>query len=149
MAKIRLNTCIKPNKEIEMAKKLYKTMRGRPIDMLAIAAANADKQAIGNAKMNARGDILGPNGVVLRTQEQIEAEWRRNQQRQQEVAGISNNIKAPFPADRPAARALPADQNFEPDATPAFDSAERPAVVDNAEQVKKMVQTRRKIVDAD
>ena len=73
-----------------MAKKLYKTMRGRPIDMLAIAAANADKQAIGNAKMNARGDILGPNGVVLRTQEQIEAEWRRNQQRQQEVAGISN-----------------------------------------------------------
>jgi|FreactTroBogLake_1042271.scaffolds.fasta_scaffold00290_10 hypothetical protein len=132
-----------------MAKKIYKTMRGRPIDMLAIAAANAEKQAIGNAKMNARGDILGPNGVVLRTQEQIEAEWRRNQQRQQEVAGISNNIKAPLPADKTAPRTLQADQNFEPDVAPVIDETETITPVDNAEQVKKMVQTRRKIVDAD
>jgi hypothetical protein len=131
-----------------MAKKIYKTMRGRPIDMGALAAANAEKQAIGNSKMNARGDILGPNGIVLRTQEQVEAEWQRNQQRQQEIAGISNNIKAPLPPDRARAVTLVADQNFEPDVQPAV-SADISTPVDNAEQIKKIVQQRRKIVEAD
>ena len=93
-----------------MAKKVYKTMRGRPIDMGALAAANSEKIAIGNAKMNARGDLLGPNGIVLRTQEQVEAEWLRNQQRQQETAGISNNIKAPLPPDRLPTNAFLEDQ---------------------------------------
>ena len=127
-----------------MAKKVYKTMRGRPIDMGALAAANSEKIAIGNAKMNARGDLLGPNGIVLRTQEQVEAEWLRNQQRQQETAGISNNIKAPLPPDRLPTNAFLEDQNFEP-AVQAVESVS----ADNVEQVKKPAPHRRKIIEAD
>jgi len=131
-----------------MAKQVYKTMRGRPIDMGALAAANADKIAVGNAKMTARGDILGPKGVVLRTQEQIEQEWLNNQQRQNEISAVSTNIKAPLLPDRPQATTILADQNFEPQAeTPVAEAA--PTAVDNAEQIKKMVQQRRKIVESD
>jgi hypothetical protein len=121
-------------------------MRGKQIDMSALAAANADKIAVGNAKMNARGDILGAKGVVLRTQEQIEQEWQRNQQRQNEVAGISNNIKAPLFPDRPGAAMLQ-DQNFEPMTEMPEPASAAP--VGNAEQVKKIVQQRRKIVESD
>ena len=130
--------------------RLYTTMRGLPIDMAALAAANADKRAVGNAKMNARGDVLGPNGVVLRTQEQVEQEWQQNQQRQQQVAGgVSNNIKAPLFPDRPGA--VVDDQNFDPAAfaentAPVFPSTDPGG---NAEQVKKIVQQRRKITESD
>ena len=128
-----------------MAKRTYKTMRGRPIDMGALIAANAEKIAVGNSKMNARGDILGANGVVLRTQEQVEAEWLRNQQRQQEVADmISNNIKAALPADRIPNKVLAADQNFEPDVVP-----DGVSVTDNGDQSKKVSPPRRKIIETD
>jgi hypothetical protein len=126
----------------------YTTMRGRPIDMSALAAANAEQRAVGNAKMNARGDILGPNGIVLRTQEQVEQEWQRNQQRQQDlVGGVSANIKAPLFPDRPGAVAE--DQNFDPSGAVSEPVYPSTAPTANAEQVKKIVQQRRKITESD
>jgi hypothetical protein len=130
-------------------------MRGRPIDMAALAAANAEKIAVGNAKMNARGDILGPNGVVLQTQEQIEQEWQAAQQRQREVvSAVSSNIKAPLFPDRPGA--IAEDQNFDPETSAATAAAPVNVPVypstepgGNADQVKKIVQQRRKIIESD
>jgi hypothetical protein len=54
-----------------MSEKHY-TARGEKIDIAALAARHAATPALGNARMNARGDILGENGIVLKTQEQIE-----------------------------------------------------------------------------
>ena len=131
----------------------YTTMRGRPIDMASLAAANSEKIAVGNAKMNARGDILGPNGIILRTQEQIEQEWHLNQQKQREVLNsVSSNIKAPLFPDRPGA--LAQDQNFEPNMTATAANASdhlsnSQESAANAEQVKKIVQQRRKIIESD
>jgi hypothetical protein len=51
------------------------SMRGEVIDMARMREINGDRQALGNALVNARGDRLGPGGVVLKTQEQIEHEW--------------------------------------------------------------------------
>ena len=132
--------------------RMYTTMRGRPIDMAALAAANAEKIAVGNAKMNARGDILGPNGIVLRTQEQIEQEYQAAQQRQKEVGmAVSNNIKAPLFPDHPGA--IADDQNFEPGAVSSAPVSSPTSVATgpgaNAEQVKKIVQQRRKIIESD
>jgi hypothetical protein len=39
--------------------------------MGALAAKNEMMPAVGNAKMNARGDELGPGGVVVRKREDI------------------------------------------------------------------------------
>lgn len=50
---------------------LYKTARGRQIDMQSIIAANEKEIAVGNAGVNARGDRLGPGGKIIQTREEL------------------------------------------------------------------------------
>lgn len=54
-----------------------KTMRGRTLDVGAIMAQNETTVALGNAKMNARGDIIGPGGQIVRRKEQIAQEYHK------------------------------------------------------------------------
>lgn len=54
------------------------TMRGVVLDMGQILAQNETALAIGNAKMNARGDILGAGGQVIKRKEQVAQEYHRN-----------------------------------------------------------------------
>jgi len=42
----------------------YKTHRGREFNMTAFAEKNGDVRAVGNASMNARGDIIDSRGNV-------------------------------------------------------------------------------------
>jgi hypothetical protein len=51
--------------------KTYKTMRGREIDMELLRKKNELVPAIGNARVNARGDQLGANGKIVRKREDI------------------------------------------------------------------------------
>jgi hypothetical protein len=44
--------------------RVYKSARGKMIDMDAVKLANEDTIAVGNMKINARGDKLGPGGQV-------------------------------------------------------------------------------------
>lgn len=58
-----------------MAKKIYKTMQGREIDMESLATQHETMPAVGNAKMNARGDELGPGGKIIRSREQAMSKY--------------------------------------------------------------------------
>ena len=49
----------------------YRTMQGRQIDMGKLQAQNELMPAVGNIKVNARGDELGPGGKIVRTREQV------------------------------------------------------------------------------
>ena len=49
----------------------YRSMQGKPVDMEALAARNETMPAVGNARMNARGDELGPGGIVVKKREDI------------------------------------------------------------------------------
>jgi hypothetical protein len=51
--------------------KTYTSVRGKEIDMEKLSLKHETLPAVGNAKMNARGDEIGPGGKVLRTREQI------------------------------------------------------------------------------
>ena len=42
--------------------KTYRSMQGRQIDMEKLRAQNELMPAVGNMKVNARGDELGPGG---------------------------------------------------------------------------------------
>ena len=42
-------------------------MQGREIDMEKLMQKNELTQAVGNAKVNARGDKLGPGGKIIKT----------------------------------------------------------------------------------
>jgi hypothetical protein len=52
-------------------RKIYKTMQGKTIDFDALRLANELVPAIGNMKVNARGDQIGPNGTIVRTRDDI------------------------------------------------------------------------------
>ena len=54
-----------------MSKRVYKTANGRTINIDAIISQNEESIAVGNMKVNARGDELGPGGKILRTKDKV------------------------------------------------------------------------------
>lgn len=51
--------------------KVYKTARGKAIDMDKVKLANETVTAVGNMKVNARGDKLGHGGQVIAGRNQV------------------------------------------------------------------------------
>jgi hypothetical protein len=49
----------------------HRSALGRQIDIDKLRLSNEDTIAVGNMKVNARGDQLGPGGEVVRTRNQI------------------------------------------------------------------------------
>lgn len=56
-------------------KKVYRTMQGKEIDLDKLRIRNETTLAVGNAKVNARGDELGPGGKIIRKREDIVSEY--------------------------------------------------------------------------
>jgi ribosomal protein L27 len=51
--------------------RVYKTAKGKMIDMDKVKLANEQAIAVGNMKVNARGDKLGPGGQVVAGRNEI------------------------------------------------------------------------------
>lgn len=58
--------------------KTYRSMQGRPVDMEKLMGQNELMPAIGNVRVNARGDELGPGGTIIRKREEVIAEYYEN-----------------------------------------------------------------------
>ena len=56
-------------------KKLYRTMQGRMVDIEKLRSMNENIRAVGNMNVNARGDVLGPSGTILKSKEQVIKEY--------------------------------------------------------------------------
>jgi hypothetical protein len=56
----------------------YRTMQGKEIDFEKLMKANELTPAVGNMKVNARGDQLGPGGRIVRKREEIVADYYEN-----------------------------------------------------------------------
>ena len=84
-----------------MIKKIYKTMQGREIDMDALLTKNETMPAVGNVRMNARGDELGPGGKVIRTREEVVSTYYEDNPNAQPVRGAK-----PQPALQPSAKSV-------------------------------------------
>jgi hypothetical protein len=50
-------------------------MRGKVIDMEQLNLKHETIPAVGNMKVNARGDELGPGGKIVKTREEILADY--------------------------------------------------------------------------
>ena len=61
--------------------KVYSSMRGKEIDMEKLTLKNELTPAVGNVKVNARGDELGPGGKIVRTREEILQDYYKNNPR--------------------------------------------------------------------
>ena len=55
--------------------KIYRTAQGRSLDMETIRLQNELVPALGNMRVNARGDQLGPGGKIIKTREMIMDEY--------------------------------------------------------------------------
>lgn len=56
-------------------KKIYRTMQGKIVDLEKLSAKHELTPAIGNARVNARGDELGPGGKIIRKREDVMADY--------------------------------------------------------------------------
>lgn len=139
------------------------SMRGEVIDMNRLRSINGTAPALGNARVNARGDILGQGGIIIKTQEQIEAEWAASKQAREasvRPADIkSENMirpeqvnKAPMPSatdyvpqTKSTARATPAQPT--PEATLPDQAVFEDTIVEQTDQQKE--KPRRKISESD
>jgi hypothetical protein len=53
----------------------YRTMQGKTIDLEKLMRQHELMPAIGNMKVNARGDELGPGGIIVKKREDVVAEY--------------------------------------------------------------------------
>ena len=60
---------------------LVKSMRGKEVDMEKLNLRNEEVPAVGNAKVNARGDELGAGGAIVRTREEVLADYYKQNPR--------------------------------------------------------------------
>ena len=55
----------------EQQRQVYRSMQGKEVDMNKLINTNELTPAVGNLKVNARGDKLGPGGKIIQKREEI------------------------------------------------------------------------------
>ena len=53
----------------EQQRQVYRSMQGKEVDMHKMVMQNEMAVAVGNVKVNARGDELGPGGKIIKKRE--------------------------------------------------------------------------------
>lgn len=66
-------------------RKVYKSMQGKVVDMDMLRQRNELTPAVGNAKVNARGDELGPGGQIIKKKEELLKDYYNNMPQQTAV----------------------------------------------------------------
>ena len=77
----------------QTGRKVYKSMQGKQIDMDLLRQKNELTPAVGNAKVNARGDELGPGGKIIRTREQVLKDYYASNPGVPEEQAVSRKVK--------------------------------------------------------
>ncbi len=67
------------------------SLKGREIDITALREANAEKVALGNASMNARGDIVGRGGEIVRSKDDIVRDYYDSNPKAVTVSNVALN----------------------------------------------------------
>lgn len=98
---------------------LVKTSRGKALDMNSLSRENSTEIAMtaGGLSMNARGDILGAGGKVVRTREEFERAYNiQNEKASKHVIQKNISIKKPLTPDifqqKPANKLTPVVEEF-------------------------------------
>lgn len=62
----------------QQGRKIYRSANGKHIDLDLLITRNELTPAVGNARVNARGDELGPGGKIVRKKEDILKDYYNN-----------------------------------------------------------------------
>ena len=63
----------------EQSRKVYKSMQGKEIDLDKLRVKNELTPAVGNSRVNARGDELGPGGKIIKKSVDASEEYNTQQ----------------------------------------------------------------------
>ena len=64
-----------------MTNEVYKSANGKAVDMGALRLQNEKVRAVGNMRVNARGDVINDNNEVIRTRnEQVSKQYQKQTQ---------------------------------------------------------------------
>ena len=55
----------------EQQRQVYRSMQGKEVDMHKLVMQNEMTVAVGNVRVNARGDELGPGGKIIKKREDV------------------------------------------------------------------------------
>lgn len=78
-----------------MTNKVYRSAMGKTVDMGALVLRNEHTRAVGNQKVNARGDVLdGTNRIIDKKTQQAQRQYKR-----QAIATPQPTKPVPLPAD--------------------------------------------------
>jgi hypothetical protein len=61
----------------EQQRQLHRSANGKIVDMNKLAMQNETTVAVGNIRVNARGDLLGPGGTIIKTHEEVVGETKQ------------------------------------------------------------------------
>lgn len=87
-----------------------KTMKGKTLDLTPIMAKKQDTIAIGNANMNARGDILGPGGTIVKRREEVAQDYHNKNPKAVRRVSLKDVQADQFPTPAEAMAQLKAAQ---------------------------------------
>ena len=76
----------------QKGRKVYKSMQGKQVDMDLLRQKNELTPAVGNARVNARGDELGPGGTIIRKREDIMSEYYQNPETVKDEEVVSEEV---------------------------------------------------------
>ena len=96
---------------------MHRTMQGKMIDMDKLMNQNELMPAIGNVRVNARGDELGAGGKIVKKREDIMAEY------------YDTNPKAVADSPRPVQTKAPQEEKVKPSTEPVL--TRKPKVENN------------------
>ena len=77
-------------------------MQGKVIDLEKLSAKHELTPAIGNARVNARGDELGPGGKIIRKREDVMADYYNKNPNAVREESARKMVVTPTPAPEPA-----------------------------------------------
>lgn len=99
----------------QTGRKQYKSMQGKSVDMDLLRQRNELTPAVGNVRVNARGDELGPGGKIIKKREDVLRDYYddnvaptefeqpvKAQQPVEEPVQESVEVEAPAPRQRKA-----------------------------------------------
>jgi len=107
-----------------MTRKVYRTAQGKMVDLGALQLRNENVRAVGNMKVNARGDLIDSGNRAIDTRNrQVARQYRRQ---------TTNVTDTPVHASQAAASSVPVppedfQDNFERQ-TPPQQATQQPAV---------------------
>jgi hypothetical protein len=109
-----------------MTRKTYRTAMGKTVDLGALQLQNENIRAVGNMKVNARGDLIdGWNRPIDRRTQQVQKQYERQTSNVRDVAApTTSTVPAPSVSTKPKQEIKQAPPTATPTATPTVASTE-------------------------